>query len=183
MGSARGNLDPREGQQPFRPNPKRGRGPHHHVEAAVDWCRKSPCRYGSVNIDEKQFDKYNFLGFTRTDAIVILWLPEMNAFKQYLDLMPDIESYNCGGLVRPVPQKKSLLCFSFLSTDFLDSSKRRRSYLYGSFDAAALQYWMKSWHNVHVPTYFSKKNLKPLPYAYILCFCFAVVCEDTRQNK
>ena len=37
-GSARGNWDPREGQQPFRP--KRGRGPHHHVEAAVDWCRR-----------------------------------------------------------------------------------------------------------------------------------------------
>ena len=33
-GSARGNWDSREGQQPFRP--KRGRGPHHHVEAAVD---------------------------------------------------------------------------------------------------------------------------------------------------
>ena len=35
-GSARGNWDPRKGQQPFRPNP--GLGPHHHVEAAVDWC-------------------------------------------------------------------------------------------------------------------------------------------------
>ena len=35
--SARGNWIPREFQQPFQP--KRGRGPHHHVEAAVDWCR------------------------------------------------------------------------------------------------------------------------------------------------
>ena len=30
--SARGNWDPKEGQQPW------GWGPHHHVEAAVDWC-------------------------------------------------------------------------------------------------------------------------------------------------
>ena len=38
-GSARGNWDPREGQQPFRSNPNGNRGPHHHVEEAVDWCR------------------------------------------------------------------------------------------------------------------------------------------------
>ena len=34
---ARGNWDLREVQQPFQP-PKRGQGPHHHVEAAVDRC-------------------------------------------------------------------------------------------------------------------------------------------------
>ena len=35
-GSARGNWNPREEQPPFRP--KCVWGPHHHVEAAVDWC-------------------------------------------------------------------------------------------------------------------------------------------------
>ena len=37
-GSVRGNLDPTESQQPFQTNQKRGRGPDHHVETAVDWC-------------------------------------------------------------------------------------------------------------------------------------------------
>ena len=36
-GISRGNWDPREDQQSFGPNP-RDRGPHQHVEAAVDWC-------------------------------------------------------------------------------------------------------------------------------------------------
>ena len=40
-GSAQGNWDPRKGQQLFRPNLNGGRGPHYHVEAAVDWCSKS----------------------------------------------------------------------------------------------------------------------------------------------
>ena len=35
-GSARGNWNSREDQQPFRP--KRGWGQHHHVQEAVDWC-------------------------------------------------------------------------------------------------------------------------------------------------
>ena len=36
-GSARGNWDPWEGQQPFPPNPKRGRGPHNQVETTANW--------------------------------------------------------------------------------------------------------------------------------------------------
>ena len=39
-GSARGNWDPQEVQLPFQP--KRGGGPHHHVEAVVDWCSSTP---------------------------------------------------------------------------------------------------------------------------------------------
>ena len=35
--SARGNWDPQEGQQPLC-STQMGRGPHHHAEAAVDWC-------------------------------------------------------------------------------------------------------------------------------------------------
>ena len=31
--------DFREGQQPFRPNPNGVGGPHHHIEAAVNWRR------------------------------------------------------------------------------------------------------------------------------------------------
>ena len=34
-GSAQGNWDPRE---VISTQPKRGRGPHHHVEADVNWC-------------------------------------------------------------------------------------------------------------------------------------------------
>ena len=37
-GSARGDWDPWEGQQPFRSYPN-GVGNRYHVEAAVDWCR------------------------------------------------------------------------------------------------------------------------------------------------
>ena len=31
-----------ERQTAILTQPKRGRGPHHHVEAAVDWCRIAP---------------------------------------------------------------------------------------------------------------------------------------------
>ena len=48
-GSARGNWDPQEGQQPLSIQPKRGQGPHHHVEAAVDWCRSI------------QYRRYNYI--------------------------------------------------------------------------------------------------------------------------
>ena len=56
-GSARGVWDPRKGQQPFRSNPN-GRGPHHHVEVTVDWCRKYFSRgvkrkHKSLSITEK----------------------------------------------------------------------------------------------------------------------------------
>ena len=38
QGSARGNRDFWEGQQPFRPNPNEV-GSAHHVDVAVNWCR------------------------------------------------------------------------------------------------------------------------------------------------
>ena len=43
-GSARGNWAPREVQPAISTQPKRGGGPHHHVEAAVDCCSVAPVR-------------------------------------------------------------------------------------------------------------------------------------------
>ena len=67
-GGAWGNWDPQEVQQPFQPNPKLGRGLHHHVEAAVDWCRPG-LAFWKISLKIRNFRKLLML-FDYTNSLV-----------------------------------------------------------------------------------------------------------------